>query len=155
VEDLREIYEIRRRLESMAVGHAVARLTASDLEALTELSREMEAAVARKEAERYVGLNYQFHMTLYEASRCKRLFKLINGLWSGIPPLAPMAVRGQLAQSFREHQALLDALKQRDRQAAEEAILAHISNAERSLLSSLQERGQQQNVLSLVQGEQP
>src|SRR5262245_19072648 len=65
VDDVLEFYEIREALESLAVTHAIPSLqpdVASDLEGLIERMRKTE------DARKWLKLNDEFHLKLYEAA---------------------------------------------------------------------------------------
>lgn len=133
VEDLEEIYDLRALLEPYAVAKAVKKLTASELEALERLVQDMEQAVAEQARERYVQLNEDFHTLLYEASKERRLVRMIKSLWSGHLPFTPLTVPGRLEQSQQEHLALLDALKEGNIEVAQSLVRMHIQNARKGL----------------------
>jgi DNA-binding GntR family transcriptional regulator len=97
----------------------------------------MKAAAALKDIERYVQLNQTFHLSLYELSRQRRLVRLIQSLWSGLMPLTPMAVPGQLERSAREHEAIMRALQDRRRDSVESLMRDHIEHAESALQAHL------------------
>jgi DNA-binding GntR family transcriptional regulator len=139
VEDLEEIYDLRALLEPYAVAKAVKKLTAGELEALERLVQDMAQAGAARDREHYVQLNEDFHTLLYEASQQRRLVRMIKSLWSGQPPLTPITVPEQLECSQQEHQALLDALKEGNVEAAEALMRMHIQNAGQALKAQLQQ----------------
>jgi DNA-binding GntR family transcriptional regulator len=136
-EDVEEIYGLRLLLEPYAAGKALDCMTASDLEELESIAQEMKEAAALKDIERYVQLNQTFHLSLYELSRQRRLVRLIQSLWSGLMPLTPMAVPGQLERSAREHEAIMRALQDRRRDSVESLMRDHIEHAESALQAHL------------------
>jgi DNA-binding GntR family transcriptional regulator len=136
-EDVEEIYGLRLLLEPYAAGKALDGMTASDLEALESIAQEMRAAAMLKDIERYVQLNQTFHLSLYELSQQRRLVKMIQSLWSGLMPLTPMAVPGQLERSASEHEAILRAVQERRRDTLESLMRDHIEHAKRALQAHL------------------
>lgn len=136
-EDVEEIYGLRLLLEPYAAGKGLDGATASDLEDLENIGQEMKTAAVLKDIERYVQLNQAFHLSLYELSRQHRLMRMIQSLWSGLLPLTPMAVPGQLDRSAREHEAIMGALKERRREDVESLMWEHIEHARRALQAHL------------------
>jgi len=132
-EDVEEIYGLRLLLEPYAAGKALDCMMASDLEELENIAQEMKEAAALKDIERYVQLNQTFHLSLYELSRQRRLVRIIQSLWSGLMPLTPMAVPGQLERSTGEHEAILRALQERQRDTLEALMRDHIRHAAMAL----------------------
>jgi DNA-binding GntR family transcriptional regulator len=136
-EDVEEIYGLRLLLEPYAAGKALDCMTASDLEELENIAQEMKEAATLKDIERYVQLNHTFHLALYELSRQRRLVRMIQSLWSGLMPLTPMAVPGQLERSAREHEAIMRALQDRQRDTLELLMRDHIEHARKALQAHL------------------
>lgn len=132
-DDLREIYATRRLVEAMAAVQAVPRLTDDDLVELGDLLDAMAEAAAGERVDDYVALNQDFHMLIYEACGLRRLARFIASLWSGIAPLTPLTVKGQLDSSLAEHREIHRHLVQRDSARVHEAIERHIANAEARL----------------------
>jgi DNA-binding GntR family transcriptional regulator len=137
-EDVEEVYGLRMLLEPYAAGKAIEHLTASDLAELEGIEQEMRVAAYEQDIERYVYFNQTFHLTLYELSRQRRLVAMIKSLWSGLLPLTPIAVPGQLERSVSEHQALLQAIREKQQVTVEELIRDHIQHAEMSLKAHLE-----------------
>jgi DNA-binding GntR family transcriptional regulator len=77
VEDLREHYEIRAALESVAAARAAERFEEHWAEPLQALLDEMRDAPP---AARYIELNQRFHTELYQYSRRPRLVEMIAAL---------------------------------------------------------------------------
>jgi len=140
LDELQEIYEIRGLLEPLAAARSVPHLSDAEIQALEETVQEMQRAMRDGRNEDYVELNYRFHMTLYRASGAKRLVRLIESFWLGLPPLTPMAVRGQIASSNRDHSEILKWVKRRDPEKVKAAIAAHIATSESNLVRQLKQR---------------
>jgi DNA-binding GntR family transcriptional regulator len=136
-DDVEEVYGLRRLLEPHAARAAMRHLSDGDLQYLEDIEREMREAADAQDVERYVRLNQGFHTALYELSGQRRLVAMIQSLWSGLLPLTPLAVPGQLARSVSEHRELLQALRAGKYAHAEALIRAHIDHAEQSLKAHL------------------
>jgi DNA-binding GntR family transcriptional regulator len=136
-EDVEEIYGLRLLLEPYAAGKALNNMMASDFKELENIAQEMMAAAEQKDIEQYVQLNRAFHFTLYEFSRQRRLVRMIQSLWSGLMPLTPMAVPGQLERSACEHEAIICALKDNQQNKLELVMRDHIEHARIALQAHL------------------
>jgi DNA-binding GntR family transcriptional regulator len=126
-DDLAEVYQIRRRLEPMAIEMAMPRLTDEVLERASELHEAMSAA---PNSAAWVQLNRQFHMTIYEVSNQHRLVALIRSLQDA----SVMAISTRLLRradvrttANDEHGQLLEALRDRDLERATAIILHHVT----------------------------
>jgi DNA-binding GntR family transcriptional regulator len=83
VEDVWDIYHLRAALEGHAARRAAGRITPGELARLRDLTEEMEGLAGRfedheEETRALVGLNQEFHGIIVEASRNKRLHRLIE-----------------------------------------------------------------------------
>ena len=127
--DLREIYELRELLEGACARQAAFHISA---DALAELSRIVRASalcvrgdeVAPGREDELTGLLDQFDLVMYAQSRNGRLT-------TGIP--------GRLAKSVPEHQAIYEAIVQRDGAAAESLMRRHILSVMADQLTSITE----------------
>jgi DNA-binding GntR family transcriptional regulator len=136
VEDLIEFYEIREVLESLAVVQAMPHLDAvriKDLNALIEKMRKTD------DARRWMKLNDEFHLRLYEPANRPRLSALIENLRDASTPYIHMFVAGRppAARANDEHQQILDASIRGDRKAAQAAIREHLRSASHDLVAFL------------------
>jgi DNA-binding GntR family transcriptional regulator len=82
-EDVWDIYDLRAVLEGHAARRAAGRIERRELEYLRKLTGEMEGLAGRfddheEEIRVLVALNQEFHGTIVEASRNRRLGRLIN-----------------------------------------------------------------------------
>lgn len=136
-EDVTEVYALRSLLEPYAAQQASAQLNAPDIDELAGIVTAMQQAIDDGDIDRYVELNEAFHSTLYEHSGQRRTVTIIHSLWSGVLPLTPMAVPGQLARSMAEHHAIIDALRQRQHTQVADLMRAHIAHAATSLLAHM------------------
>jgi DNA-binding GntR family transcriptional regulator len=136
VEDLIEFYEIREVLESLAVAQAIPHLEpdrVKDLNALIEKMRKSD------DARRWMKLNDEFHLRLYEGAHRPRLIGLIENLRDASTPYIHMYVAGRppAARANEEHQHILDACIRGDRKAAQAAIREHLRSASHDLVAFL------------------
>lgn len=138
-EDLEEIYELRMLLEPLALRKALPHMDAETLGYLRELLTAMDDSVAAKDADRYVDLNREFHMTLYEASHQPRLIQMIKGLWSG----RPLFIAGDLGQtkSAGEHYDIMKAIEAQDGERAAALLHEHVRGSLEVLRDRLPARG--------------
>ncbi|HEY6568464.1 MAG TPA: GntR family transcriptional regulator [Actinomycetota bacterium] len=138
-EDLLEYYEIREVLESLAVSHAIDRLTPAISKDLNDLIERMRRTT---DARRWLRLNDEFHLKLYECANRPHLRGLIDNLRDASTPYIYMFVanRKPSDQANGEHQEILDACMRGDAKAAQRAIRDHLRHASRELAEQLTQR---------------
>ncbi|RTI02475.1 GntR family transcriptional regulator [Thermus scotoductus] len=137
-EDVEDVYTLRLLLEPEALRLAGPKLSEEELDELEALQFQMEEAASEGDLDRYVDLNRSFHFFLYEAAGKRRLFQFIQMLWSGLPPLTPLSVPGQLDRSNREHRLLVQALRKRAVEDAVHILRRHIRYAMEALLERME-----------------
>ncbi|RTH14304.1 GntR family transcriptional regulator [Thermus scotoductus] len=137
-EDVEDVYTLRLLLEPEALRLAGPKLSEEELDELEALQFQMEEAASEGDLDRYVDLNRSFHFFIYEAAGKRRLFQFIQMLWSGLPPLTPLSVPGQLDRSNREHRLLVQALRKGAVEEAVHILRRHIRYAMEALLERME-----------------
>jgi DNA-binding GntR family transcriptional regulator len=81
IEDLEEIFELRRLLEGRAARHAAEQLDDDVVERMADDARECSAAAAAGEVARELAANRRFHLGLFEVAGEPHLMRLVRLLW--------------------------------------------------------------------------
>jgi DNA-binding GntR family transcriptional regulator len=139
LDEIRVIYDMREALETLATRLAVSRLTDTELAHLEETDRQARAAYGRGDLAAVRQCNFDFHMTLYRASRGRTLAKMVETLLASSPFNFLWNEPERARQSFAEHTTVLSALRRRDEDAAVEAMREHIVSVGRDILEQLAE----------------
>jgi DNA-binding GntR family transcriptional regulator len=128
IDDLRDTYEARLPLETLAVRHAAVRFT-DELELrCARVLDEQVRAYRNGDGRRGRALHAEFHFALYTASGSLWLPRLIRPLWENSERyrIASLSARGSLERRRREHERILEACVRRDPDGAEQALRAHL-----------------------------
>lgn len=136
---LTEYLECRRIIEIEAAGLAAERVTEDGLTLLEARLGEMEAALAlrpaRAQEEAYHQADVAFHTALVELTGNLALLALVrrvdDALLAARYPLARPAYRK--TRALPEHQAILEAVRAGDPEAARGAMRAHLETVEEYL----------------------
>ena len=123
-----ENFQIRAALESLGASLAARKIDEAGLAELHRLNERMRAMA--DDDPRYAELNREFHFTLYQYSRSPLLMSLMRLLWASLHG-GPRVLRTH-AESARQHDAILDALRAGDADAASALTCQHIMGAERA-----------------------
>lgn len=86
---------LRARLEGIATELAVPNLSSSEIDELETLAQMMERDIETGSNENYIVRNYNFHFSIYAASRNEELFWSIERLWAQTGPYLAQVVRNQ------------------------------------------------------------
>lgn len=141
MEDVAHVFLIRERLEGLAAGMAAETITRPELEELDALQAEMEDVLKSvpTDIERLVELNGRLHQRITEASRSARLIRLIERLHPQYMSYQVLRLYSddERRRSIREHREVLDALWQRDSEAAERVINRHLEHGKGVVLRDM------------------
>jgi DNA-binding GntR family transcriptional regulator len=124
-----EIEEVRATLEGMLARRAAGRATPADLRDLQQAILAMRERVSAGDALGYSELNVSFHQRIWAAAQHPTASRLVGGLKSqGIRFQYQTILRpGRTERSLREHEAIFNALKAHDGDAAEGAMREHLA----------------------------
>jgi len=134
IDEVIEMLDIRIGLETRALKLAVQNLSEQDI-------RHAEAILARYDASSKPGvwsaLNLEFHLALYKAANRPKLLKMIEDLVLGTQRYTRIYISHTVGreQPQREHHQILEALRQRDTEAAVSLLEQHITHTQNALLA--------------------
>lgn len=124
-----EMFEVMAELEAMCGRLAARRITPSEQYALLEAHHACEAARDANTPDVYYQLNEVFHQRLYGASHNAFLAEQATALHRRLRPYRrlQLRVRNRMANSFNEHQAIVDAIVKGDSDLAAAQLRAHVT----------------------------
>lgn len=140
LEDIEEIYELRANLEALGLERSMRDLSRDDKNRLQQLADDMEQAVQKQNAERFIALNAEFHRMLRKGSKWRRLHNFLELLWHGFPPHTPNILPRQMDQSLLEHKEILQAIEAGDGERAKRTIQKHILRTGEALQQHFREQ---------------
>src|SRR5690606_30234196 len=116
IDDLRELYECRVALETLAARRAAERITEGDLAVMDRALEAGAQALAAGEILEVLRHNTTFHDWLGRAGGNRRLAELLSEVRARIVYLRAMVIQGSAmaADVLREHREILDCLRRRD-----------------------------------------
>ena len=117
-----ENFQIRAALESLGASLAARKIDAAGLARLEELNDQMRAM--GEDDPRYATLNREFHFGVYEYARSPLLLSLMRLLWASLHG-GPKVARTH-AESARQHDVIVAALRAADPAAAAASTYQHI-----------------------------
>lgn len=126
--DVTDVYHLLSLLESDAAAVVARSASARQMKELLELHGELEAAVTDRE--RFFALNEGFHLRLLAIADNRWRTQIVADLRKVMKLNRHHSLfrQGRLAESLREHRALMSALQKRDAQGAAELTREHFRN---------------------------
>lgn len=138
VQDVKNIFDVRKYLETGVLQQAMQKVTHKDIEYLRKCNNTYREAYERFDEEEIIGSNRLFHNHLVQLSGNELLLRMLESIQEQVAMLrAPIAQarqeKGDLSQLLlpvREHERLLDALEEESYEKAHDALIAHIERIE-------------------------
>ncbi len=130
-----QLRDIRLRLEGLAVRQSAQHIDGASVAEAERLDRAMSDAALQGDLERVVALNREFHFLIYRAAQNEVLLEMIDGIWLQIGPSLMASVYavdrdrsyGSIMRTVEHHAPLVAALRRRDPDAAEGALVGDLS----------------------------
>lgn len=133
IDEIVEIYAIRRRLEGLATRRAVPKLTPSDIDELESIYTELGELTGIE----YVDRNRELHQRLYRCSEMPQLLRQIDALQSAsvayLSLLSSEPVPDTVTPAQQEHRAILDRCWEGDIEGACAAMDEHLRSTQASI----------------------
>lgn len=128
--DIRDIYEIRSRLEGLCASWAARNITKEQLDELEENIYLSDFHSAKGNSEQVVELDNKFHEILYNASASKELRHVLLDFHHYVQRVRKitLAVPERAIDSNKEHRKIVEALKSHDAAQAETLANVHMMN---------------------------
>ncbi|MGZ4334583.1 MAG: GntR family transcriptional regulator [Gaiellaceae bacterium] len=132
IDELRDLFQVRLALESLAVRRAAERFTDADAAAALAQLERFDAAAAVEDVRETMRAHTEFHFTLYEASQSQWLVALIRPAWDRSERFRPALLTSRDGPQERHRafdQALYEACAGHDPDAAATALHGHLELA--------------------------
>jgi DNA-binding GntR family transcriptional regulator len=128
--DLDEVAELRMMLEVPSMRLVIERASDAELGTLDEPLLALEAAADRNDVPAFLVADRDFHLRMLALARNERLVEIIAGLrdQTRIVGLQSLAAAGALEASASEHRPILEAIRKRDKKAAERQMTTHLKH---------------------------
>ncbi len=133
--DIFEIYSLREVLEGLAARLAAEKVTTELENNLQQLLEKQHQAFSNNDLEVYGDIDLNFHQSIWQASKHKRLIQTAESIYGQIRLLIVNSAIKTARQEevLAEHGAIFQAITQREPEIAEGCARKHISNILKSL----------------------
>jgi DNA-binding GntR family transcriptional regulator len=140
--DVDEIFEIRRAIESAAVEKLASADPPPDTRTLQSSLDRQRDAVQKKDYWMYLRADRDFHVTLSKLTGNRRLMAISENIRNMVHLMGTQALElpGRAKAVLEEHERILDAIAKQKPQKAREAILDHLVRSERAVLDAFHHR---------------
>lgn len=127
---LRDVLEVRKALEELAVQLACDKITEEQIEELKQAARVFEELLDSGDITRVAEADVSFHDIIYMATDNQRLIQLLNNLREQMYRYRTeyLKKRESHGRLLKEHQELIEMIEKRDKIKASEITCLHIDN---------------------------
>ena len=142
-QDMEDVLEVRTALEELAMKDACDHITDAQLSELKKASNEFKKALLEgKDLVTCADADMHFHDVILSATNNRRLIQMLNNLSEQMYRYRMEYLKDERTHKtlIEEHDAIRRALKKHDKVKAGAAIRVHIDNQKRSILESLTEK---------------
>ena len=139
-EEILEVYAVREMLDGLSARLAAQGILPQELDRLVWLNDRIRVAAAAGERKAMIQLNIEFHEAICQAGRNSLLQEFMRRIHEWVRRFedTTMSVPGRGLAAVGEHEALIEAIRQRDPDKAERIAREHMSRARQIRISMLQ-----------------
>lgn len=139
MEDVKEIYDIRKLLEPFAALSAVQRVPEENILALENDWRGIQNRVSDGEFvpwSEVAAIDQRFHFTIIQHSTNKRVKQILSSYHAQIERFQSLSAKSlaNVENTVRQHLELITCLKKRDGKKLSELLYDHIVESEKNVL---------------------
>ena len=139
-EDLKDVLEVRKALDTLAVSLACERITPDGLKRLKSAAVHFKGATITLDSTKIAEADVAFHDEIHKASGNKRLSVMVNNLAERIYRYRFEYIKESYdcVQLIEEHDEIVKNIEKGDKEGAIAAINRHIDNQEISIIKQLE-----------------
>ena len=140
--NLRDVLEVRRSLEELAIELACQRMSQEDIEALEQAQEAFKTAIAKGEAMAIAQTDEQYHDVIYQGTRNDKLVQMLGNLREQMYRYRLEYIKDEDKRQVLlvEHEHILKALRNRNIADAKNAAREHIDNQEITVSRNIKEQ---------------
>ena len=139
---LKDVLEVRRSLEELAIELACQRMTEEDMQALEEAQKAFKAAIDQGDAMKIAETDEAYHDVIYHSTRNKRLVQIISNIREQMYRyrIEYLKKKECYPQLLEEHQTIIDSIESRDKGRATQITGQHIKNQAEAVVDTIREK---------------
>jgi GntR family transcriptional regulator, rspAB operon transcriptional repressor len=141
IKDVREVYDVRKALERQSIELAIDKIPQSELEKLLELNHDVEKKFHEKgDFQAFLDSDRVVHKTIIKYSNNSRIIHIMDTLnaqmsWFGY--LIIGKIRDRVSEATEHHQAILEAMMNKDLETAMKMMEYHIDKTKHIVIKDI------------------
>lgn len=139
LDDLRDVLEVRKHLEELAVDLACRRANQEVIDELVEFNKKFQNSLRTSNLTQIAEADVNFHEIIYEATRNKRLIQILNNLREQMYRYRMEYIKDEQMRKtlVDEHNQIIEAIRNKDIDEAKKQVRMHINNQEKTIIENL------------------
>jgi len=135
-DDVRDIFEMRCVLESFVIEALANKNQPKLIEEAENILETQNKCITNNDRAGWISANVNLHMLFVNAFGNKRIADAIERFSNDIQRMGLKLIsnRDRMREAFKEHRAIILALKRKDNRAAKRAMIKHLNTTEKLLL---------------------
>ncbi len=135
LEDIRDIFDIRMKIEGLAAKRAASNITPEQLKELQEVVEFEEFYTRKGDTEQILKLDTKFHEIIFRASGSRLLDRTLTSFHHYIQRARNLSLKDKerAKKALIEHKAIMQAIARKDKEKAEILMSEHILNASENI----------------------
>ena len=139
---LRDVLEVRRALEELAIELACQRMSEEEIDNLQKAQDDFKNAIAEGDAMKIAETDEHYHDVIYEGTQNAKLIQMLNNLREQMYRYRLEYIKDEDKRKILilEHERVLKAVRSRKVAEAKEAMREHIDNQEITVAKNITEK---------------
>lgn len=139
--NLRDVLEVRRALEELAIELACERIHEDMVTELVAAERDFKDATAGSDAIKIAQMDEKFHDIIFQATENDKLVQMLNNLREQMYRYRLEYIKDEKTRQtlLAEHEEIINAIQSRQVTQAKSAIRSHIDNQEVTISKNIKE----------------
>ena len=136
---LRDVLEVRKALEELAVQLACDKITKEEIEDLKKAAEDFKKILKSRDITEIAEADVRFHDIIFMATDNQKLVQLLNNLREQMYRYRLEYIKDKSAHQhlIDEHNKIIEAMEKGNVEAAAEAIKLHVENQEENILKNI------------------
>ena len=136
--DISDLFDLRALFEVQATEWAIRRMTSEEIEALRETLEFMEFYTLRKDIDKVLMFNTQFHSIIYAGTQDRMIQKALSTYQTYLKHSIPAKIYtpDQLSSILAEHKAIFEAFEAKNPAAGRKAMEQHMEQSKLRRISN-------------------
>lgn len=138
-DDLKNVLEVRKVLEKLAVELACMKITEEEILGLKENLKEFSNAIKKKNPSEIAKIDVAFHDIIYKSTRNTRLIQIMFNIREQMYRYRLEYIKDQDTREtvVRDHEKLIEAIVNKDVENAKNIIVGHIHHQEITIMKNM------------------